>query len=304
MPPRGPSSRCSSPASADGPSWRMRSPGAPGSWGFSAARPRPSRAGRGFCPSLPAAPLGEARSQRLPDADWANSYREHFKAWTFGRLHWVPVWERGSFRLPGGTFRALARPWDGVRHRQPRDDAPLHREAGRVRGGRARRGGPRERPCPSSTRAAAPEYSPFRPPCSAFATSRDSTTIPEAVRVSLENAQLNGLVGQCPVLGRGPAGGAWRGPGGRRPREHPGGRPHQARPRALGGRRTGRHAGDERNPRGRDRGRPRRVCRGRAGMGLRLEGPWRMVRRLPAPAPRALPQEKSSGVVRVRNSSM
>jgi ribosomal protein L11 methyltransferase len=40
--------------------------------------------------------------RRLPDADWKNSYREHFKAWTFGRLHWVPVWERGEFRLPQG----------------------------------------------------------------------------------------------------------------------------------------------------------------------------------------------------------
>jgi ribosomal protein L11 methyltransferase len=53
-------------------------------------------------PLLPAAPLGPAEPRLLPDADWKNSYREHFRAWAFGRLHWVPVWERGSFLLPEG----------------------------------------------------------------------------------------------------------------------------------------------------------------------------------------------------------
>ncbi len=52
--------------------------------------------------ALPTRPLGECAVRRLPDADWKNSYRDHFKAWTFGRLHWVPVWERPTFRLPEG----------------------------------------------------------------------------------------------------------------------------------------------------------------------------------------------------------
>lgn len=38
----------------------------------------------------------------VADEDWRNSYKAHFKAWHFGRLHWVPVWERESFRLPEG----------------------------------------------------------------------------------------------------------------------------------------------------------------------------------------------------------
>lgn len=38
----------------------------------------------------------------LADKDWKESYKEHFKAWKFGRLHWVPVWERESFHLPAG----------------------------------------------------------------------------------------------------------------------------------------------------------------------------------------------------------
>lgn len=38
----------------------------------------------------------------LADKDWKESYKEHFKAWQFGRLHWVPVWEREAFKLPAG----------------------------------------------------------------------------------------------------------------------------------------------------------------------------------------------------------
>ena len=38
----------------------------------------------------------------LVDKDWKESYKEHFKAWQFGRLHWVPVWERETFKLPAG----------------------------------------------------------------------------------------------------------------------------------------------------------------------------------------------------------
>jgi ribosomal protein L11 methyltransferase len=38
----------------------------------------------------------------VSDADWRDSYKAHFHAWQFGRLHWVPVWERESFKLPTG----------------------------------------------------------------------------------------------------------------------------------------------------------------------------------------------------------
>jgi ribosomal protein L11 methyltransferase len=40
--------------------------------------------------------------RELPDEDWKNSYKVHFKAWKFGRLNWVPVWERETFVLPAG----------------------------------------------------------------------------------------------------------------------------------------------------------------------------------------------------------
>lgn len=48
--------------------------------------------------SLPEVPAGRV----LADADWKDSYKVHFKAWKFGRLHWVPVWERETFALPPG----------------------------------------------------------------------------------------------------------------------------------------------------------------------------------------------------------
>lgn len=38
----------------------------------------------------------------LGDADWRDSYKAHFQAWQFDRLHWVPVWERDKFVLPEG----------------------------------------------------------------------------------------------------------------------------------------------------------------------------------------------------------
>ena len=38
--------------------------------------------------------------RELPDADWKDSYKAHFKASSFGPLHWVPVWERGTYSAP------------------------------------------------------------------------------------------------------------------------------------------------------------------------------------------------------------
>ncbi len=51
---------------------------------------------------LPAAPLSEAIVRPLAKRDWRDSYKAHFKAWTFGRLHWIPAWERLRFRRPPG----------------------------------------------------------------------------------------------------------------------------------------------------------------------------------------------------------
>jgi ribosomal protein L11 methyltransferase len=57
--------------------------------------------GRDFTALMDAAWLvTEPRVNELADKDWKESYKEHFKAWQFGRLHWVPVWERETFKLP------------------------------------------------------------------------------------------------------------------------------------------------------------------------------------------------------------
>ena len=53
-------------------------------------------------PILPAGAAGEPAVADLPDSAWQDSYKAHFRAWQFGRLHWVPVWERGTYPLPAG----------------------------------------------------------------------------------------------------------------------------------------------------------------------------------------------------------
>jgi Ribosomal protein L11 methylase len=53
-------------------------------------------------PLLPAEPIGEAERVSLGDRDWKDSYKAHFKPWQFGRLHWVPIWERETYQLPAG----------------------------------------------------------------------------------------------------------------------------------------------------------------------------------------------------------
>lgn len=47
-------------------------------------------------------PTEAAAARALGDADWRDSYKAHFRAWQFGRLHWVPIWEKPTFRLPAG----------------------------------------------------------------------------------------------------------------------------------------------------------------------------------------------------------
>ena len=51
---------------------------------------------------LVATPLTEPMIRPMADQDWKESYKAHFHAWQFGRLHWVPVWERAAFVLPAG----------------------------------------------------------------------------------------------------------------------------------------------------------------------------------------------------------
>ena len=51
-------------------------------------------------PLLPTLLMTDPVVRALGDHDWKDSYKAHFHAWQFGRLHWVPVWERETFTLP------------------------------------------------------------------------------------------------------------------------------------------------------------------------------------------------------------
>lgn len=38
----------------------------------------------------------------IEDKDWKEAYKEHFKPWSAGNLHWVPTWERDVYPVPQG----------------------------------------------------------------------------------------------------------------------------------------------------------------------------------------------------------
>lgn len=47
-------------------------------------------------------PLTAPAGRALGDADWRDSYKAHFHPWRFEQLHWVPVWLRDSYMVPAG----------------------------------------------------------------------------------------------------------------------------------------------------------------------------------------------------------
>jgi ribosomal protein L11 methyltransferase len=141
---------------------------------------------------LPVAPAAAPSTRLLPDVDWRNSYREHFRAWTFGRLHWVPVWERASFRLPAGHSVLWLDPglaFGTGNHETTRLCIErLVEFEGTLRGGAS---GLRmaDAGCGSGILALSASLL-------GFGSVRGFDNDPEAVRVSLENARLNGLEGR------------------------------------------------------------------------------------------------------------
>lgn len=44
----------------------------------------------------------EVHWSELPDRDWKEAYKMHFKPWSERGLHWVPIWERETYSLPEG----------------------------------------------------------------------------------------------------------------------------------------------------------------------------------------------------------
>jgi ribosomal protein L11 methyltransferase len=125
----------------------------------------------------------------LDDVDWRDSYKAHFHAWQFGRLHWVPVWERDKFVLPAGDAVLWLDPglaFGTGNHETTRlcveRLVTLAQERGAV--GRVIDAG-----CGSGILALSAALLGFRE-----VTGFDND--PEAVRISEENARGNGLEGR------------------------------------------------------------------------------------------------------------
>ena len=131
----------------------------------------------------------EPVTRALADTDWRDSYKAHFHAWQFGRLHWVPVWERETFSPPAGDAVLWLDPglaFGTGNHETTRlcverlvALAEAQGTAGRVI----------DAGCGSGILALSAALLGFR-------TVAGFDNDPEAVRISEENAALNGLAGR------------------------------------------------------------------------------------------------------------
>ncbi|MDF9827577.1 ribosomal protein L11 methyltransferase [Ereboglobus sp. PH5-10] len=138
-------------------------------------------------PQLGGAPIGEAGLRALGNSDWRDSYKAHFKAWKFGRLHWVPVWERDKFTLPGGEEVIWLDPgmaFGTGNHETTRlcverlVELPFNRDARVIDAG-----------CGSGILALSAAKLGYE-------NVRGFDNDPDAVRVSIENAELNDMAGR------------------------------------------------------------------------------------------------------------
>lgn len=134
-------------------------------------------------------PRAAPEQRVLQDADWRDSYKAHFRAWRFDRLHWVPVWERATYVVPPGDAVLWLDPglaFGTGNHETTRlcveRLVTLAEERGT--GGRVIDAG-----CGSGILALSASLLGFR---DVVAFDND----PEAVRVSEENAALNGRAGR------------------------------------------------------------------------------------------------------------
>jgi ribosomal protein L11 methyltransferase len=146
----------------------------------------------GLAPALAAVgvtPLAAPVARELVEADWRDSYKAHFRAWRFDRLHWVPVWERPTYVVPPGDAVLWLDPglaFGTGNHETTRlcverlvVCAEEHGTGGRVI----------DAGCGSGILALSAALLGYR---DVVGFDND----PEAVRVSGENAALNGLTGQ------------------------------------------------------------------------------------------------------------
>jgi ribosomal protein L11 methyltransferase len=125
----------------------------------------------------------------LGDADWRDSYKAHFHAWQFGRLHWVPVWERDKFSMPSGDAVLWLDPGLAFGTGNHETTRLCVERLVALAGARGSQGRVLDAGCGSGILALSAALLGFRD-VAGF------DNDPEAVRVSGENASLNGLAGR------------------------------------------------------------------------------------------------------------
>lgn len=141
------------------------------------------------------ADLAEPTITPVADTDWRESYKLHFKPWSFGRMHWVPVWERDSYALPRGEVAVLLDPgmaFGTGNHETTRlccERMVAYAEAVRAAGGKLSGRRVVDAGCGSGILAISAVKLGFAP-VAGF------DNDPEAVAVSHENAALNGVTGE------------------------------------------------------------------------------------------------------------
>lgn len=42
--------------------------------------------------------------EKIEDKDWKDAYKIHFKPWSVGNFHCIPIWEKGSYVIPKGEI--------------------------------------------------------------------------------------------------------------------------------------------------------------------------------------------------------
>jgi ribosomal protein L11 methyltransferase len=137
-----------------------------------------------------AVPLVHVPEERtLVDADWRDSYKAHFHPWQFDRLHWVPVWLKASYHVPSGDAVLWLDPglaFGTGNHETTRlcVERLVKLAETKGTGGKVIDAG-----CGSGILALSAALLGFK---DVVGFDND----PEAVRVSEENAALNGLAGQ------------------------------------------------------------------------------------------------------------
>ncbi|HLP08988.1 MAG TPA: 50S ribosomal protein L11 methyltransferase [Opitutaceae bacterium] len=141
------------------------------------------------------ADLAEPTITPVADTDWRESYKLHFKPWHFGRMHWVPVWERDTYALPADGVAVLLDPgmaFGTGNHETTRlccERMVAYADQTRARGGRLSGRRVIDAGCGSGILAISAVKLGFAP-----VVGFDND--PEAVAVSHENAELNKVTGQ------------------------------------------------------------------------------------------------------------